>query len=87
MHVRGVAASHGEIVQELLNSIAFVELTPAALARARDAFPAGVRMLDALHLASAEYLRALHQPLRIASYDKRMLTAAKSLQIPAFEPV
>lgn len=86
VHARGIATSQGEFVHGILNRVAFVELTPAALERARDPFPAGIRTLDALHLASADYLRTLHRPLRLASYDKRMLAAAKSLDIPAFEP-
>jgi predicted nucleic acid-binding protein len=86
VHARGIAASQGEFVQEILNRVAFVELTPTVLERAREPFPAGIRTLDALHLASADYLRRLRQPVRIATYDKRMLAAAKSLDIPAFEP-
>ena len=86
IHARKVEMARADAVRELLDSIAFVELTPAALERALDPFPAGVRTLDALHLASADYLRGLHQPVRIATYDKRMLAAAKSMNIPAFEP-
>ena len=86
VQARGLAASQGEFVREILSRVAFVELTPAALERARDPLPAGIRTFDALHLASADYLRGLHRPLRLASYDKRMLAAARSLGIPAFEP-
>lgn len=86
VHARKLATSQGEFVRALLGRVAFVELSPAALDRARDPFPAGIRTLDALHLASADYLRGLHQELRLATYDKRLLAAAKKLDIPAFEP-
>ena len=85
-HVRGVATSHADVVRELLDQMAYVELTPTVLDRARDAFPSGIRTLDALHLASASFLRGMDHTLRLASYDKRMLAAARSLDIPAFEP-
>ena len=73
-------------IRELLERTAFVELTPTVLERARAPFPVGIRTLDALHLASVAYLHALRQPVRLASYNKRMLAAARSLDIPAFEP-
>lgn len=86
VHAYGFADSHGDRARELIERLAFVELTPTVLERARAPFPKGIRTLDALHLASAHYLRGLHGPLRLASYDKRMLAAAKKLGIPAYEP-
>ena len=51
-----------------------------------EAFPvsAAMRTLDALHLASCDYLRRQGQTLSLASYDRRMTTAARSLGIPVF---
>ena len=85
-HARGVGTSHADVVRELLDQMAYVELTLTVLERARGPFPAGIRTLDALHLASASFLRATDHTLRLATYDKRMLAAAKKLEIPAFEP-
>jgi hypothetical protein len=37
--------------------------------------------LDALHLASVEFLRARGQRVQLASYDKRLVHAARALGI------
>ena len=54
------------------------------LERALEPFPAPVRTLDALHLASIEFLRSHAQPVALASYDERMVTAARALKIGLF---
>lgn len=82
MHARGLAGSHGEPLRLLLGRVAFLELAPPVLARALEPFPAPVRTLDALHLASLEFLRAQGQKPRLASYDDRMLAAARAMRIP-----
>ena len=56
-----------------------VELAPAVLARALEPFPAPVRTLDALHLASIDFLRTYGERPRLASYDDRMVRAARAL--------
>jgi hypothetical protein len=58
-----------------------IEMTPVVLARALDEFPTPVRTLDALHLASLEFIRAQGQAIKLASYDERLKTAAKRLGI------
>jgi predicted nucleic acid-binding protein len=83
VHARGLGGSHGEAVRELISRIGLLELTPEVLARALDPFPTAVRTLDALHLASMEYLRTLGQALTLASYDRRLTAAATGLGIPA----
>lgn len=82
VHARGLARSHGEPLRILLGRVAFLELAPPVLARALEPFPAPVRTLDALHLASLEFLRSQGQKLELASYDDRMLTAARAMHIP-----
>lgn len=79
---RGLAPSHGEHARELLQRVALLELAPPVLARALELFPAPVRTLDALHLASIEFLRAQRQDVTLASYDARLAAAAKKLRIP-----
>jgi len=83
LHARGVAASHGEPAREILQRLAFLELAPPVLARALEPFPVPVRTLDALHLASIEFLRAQRTDVVLASYDIRLLQAAKRLRIPS----
>lgn len=85
IHARRLARSHGEHVRALLGQIALVELAPPVLARALEPFPSPVRTLDALHLASMEFLRGHGQTVRLASYDDRLVVAARDLRIPLFE--
>jgi hypothetical protein len=40
-----------------------------------------VRTLDALHLATAAYLHRAEPSLELASYDNRLIAAARSIQI------
>ena len=82
IHARRLGRSHGEAVRALLARVAFLELEPQVLSRALEPFPVPVRTLDALHLASIEFLRAQHQEVALASYDERLLAAARGLRIP-----
>ena len=84
VHREGLGASHGDVTRALLGRLAFVELTPTILARALEPFPHPVRTLDALHLASIEFLRSKHQPVRLATYDDRQRVAAVHLGIDLF---
>jgi len=81
IHGRRLAETHGELVREFVGRIALVELAPPVLARALEPFPSPVRTLDALHLASLEFLRERSQEISLASYDERMLNCARLLGI------
>ncbi|HTQ47092.1 MAG TPA: hypothetical protein VMI75_30260, partial [Polyangiaceae bacterium] len=48
---------------------------------ALEAFPVAVRTLDALHLASLEFLRQEGHAVELLSYDERMLDAARKMRI------
>jgi uncharacterized protein len=82
IHARRLTASHGELVRSLLGVVDFLELAPPVLARALDPFPVKVRTLDALHLASIDFLRRSGQTVELAAYDERLLEAAARLGIP-----
>lgn len=84
IHARSLGRSHGEQVRSLLGRVAFVELERSVLARALDPFPVPVRTLDALHLASIEFVRQLGQDISLASYDEQMTRAARALGIAIF---
>jgi predicted nucleic acid-binding protein len=79
LNARGLGPSHGDALRELLARLAMLDLSPVVLARATEPFPVPVRTLDALHLASADFLRAQKQTIEIASYDTRLLSAARKM--------
>lgn len=81
LNARRLGVSHGEPARRLLERLAVLELLPSVLARALEPFPAPVRTLDALHLASIEFLRARGQRIELASYDERLIAAARTLGI------
>jgi predicted nucleic acid-binding protein len=82
INARGLSASHGNEVRALIGRVALIELTPPVLARALEPFPLAARTLDALHLASIEFLRAQRQEIALATYDKKMEAIAHALGIP-----
>jgi predicted nucleic acid-binding protein len=53
-------------------------------ARALEPFAVPVRTLDALHLASAQFLQSMGERLRLASYDERFLVAARTLGLELY---
>jgi hypothetical protein len=84
IHARGLTRTHGELARQLIGRLALLELAPPVLARALEPFPTPVRTLDALHLASLEFLRDNGQKVKLASYDDRMLRCARRLHIPIY---
>ncbi len=82
IHGRDLGESHGDAVNDLLGRISFLELVPPVLARAFEPFPVRVRTLDALHLASLEFVRGLGQAVELATYDQRQIEIAERLGIP-----
>lgn len=76
--------SHGDLVHALLGRVAFLELIPEVLNRAREPFPVPVRTLDALHLATAVFLAEQGQPISVASYDRRQLAAARAMGLDLY---
>ena len=85
IHGRKLARSHGDEVRTLLGRIALVELSQPVLTRALEPFPRPVRTLDALHLASMDFLRKQGQSITLASYDDRLINAARALRIPIYD--
>ncbi len=80
VHSRRLTDSHGEVLRQLLGRVALLELTSPVLTRALEPFPVAVRTLDALHLASMEWLRSQKQDIELASYDERLLVAARRMK-------
>lgn len=84
LNARGLGTSHGEDARQLIGRVALLELTPSVLVRVLEPFPTLLRTLDALHIASAEFLRNQGQAVRMATYDDRMLNAAVALKIDIY---
>lgn len=74
--------THGDIARQFLARIALVELANPVLVRALQPFPIAVRTLDALHLATLDFLRQRGLSVQLASYDDRLNQAAQALGYP-----
>jgi predicted nucleic acid-binding protein len=85
LHARGLKASHAPAAGELLARIALVELSPVVLRRALEPFPLPVRTLDALHLASIDFLIQRRLDVRLATYDRRLAAAAAAMAVPIYD--
>ena len=85
IHARRLTRSHADEVRSLLSRVALIELSPPVLTRALEPFPKSVRTLDALHLASMDFLRKQGQRISLAGYDGRLIGAARALRIPIYK--
>ena len=63
----------------LLARLSILEMEEPVLERATRPFPSPVRALDAIHLATADYLRELGEDVSIATYDGRMAAVAREM--------
>ncbi len=86
LHARRLPEPYFESARWLIGRIAMLELSPSVLARALESFPdvGALRTLDALHLASCAYLVEHGQGVALASYDRRMNSVARAMDIPLF---
>jgi predicted nucleic acid-binding protein len=81
IHARGAGAVLAGAVEALLDPLTFVELSRPVLTRALQPFPTQVRTLDALHLATIEFIRDGGESVELASYDNRLIAGARTLGI------
>lgn len=70
-----------EATHRLLDRISLIELHAPVLERALTPLPLPVRTLDALHLATMHFLKQQGIPVRLASYDGRLLAVAQTIGI------
>ena len=82
LNARELGVSHGEAARRLVERLAILELVPNVLKRALEPFPISVRTLDALHLASVDFLRGRGVTVELATYDERLTAGARSIDIP-----
>jgi hypothetical protein len=89
IHALKLARSHADDVRALLGRLALVELAPPVLARALEPYPRPVRTLEALHLASINFLYNLFtikdRAVTVASYDTRLVNCARALRFSIYE--
>ena len=81
INARRLQKSHGDAVRGLIGRIAIIEMVPTVLRRALEPFPIAVRILDAIHLAAIEFIRSQGATVELASYDERLVGAARLLGI------
>jgi hypothetical protein len=85
IHARKLTDSHADEVRSLLSRFGLIELAQPVLARALEPFSKPVRTLDAIHLASMDFLREQKQSVTLASYDDRLINAARALGFPLYK--
>lgn len=73
-------------VEELMARVQFVEITPQSVGLLYVQPPTKLRTLDAIHLATLDYLNREMARIPLASYDRRMLEAARDMGFDAIEP-
>lgn len=71
-----LAEPHVSRAAELIGLPLTLDLSAEVLERARHPFPVPLRTLDALHLASADWLRQEGFAVKFATYDARLREAA-----------
>ena len=81
INARRLQSSLGDAARNLIGRVAMIEMAGPVLKRALQPFPVAVRTLDAIHLAALEFVRAQKQDVQLASYDDRLLAAARLLGI------
>ena len=81
VNARGLTSSHGDRARGLLVRVNLTGMSEVALARALAPFPVALRTSDALHLATIDFIRETGEPVQLASYENRLIAAARALGI------
>lgn len=85
VHARQHRKQSLDAVEALLGRVSMVELSPVVLKRALEPFPVPVRTLDAIHLATIDFIINHCQRCELATYDVRMKAAAKAMKLALYE--
>jgi hypothetical protein len=81
LYARQGSALQSSKARAFLTGIELIQLSEPVLARALEPWPMVIRTLDALHLATIDYLRRQGETIELASYDTRLVAAAQALGI------
>lgn len=79
LHAYGMTAVREKQARENTSVLSFVEMTAPVLERAMKPFPGPMRPLQALHLATFEFLLDHSADVSLASYDSRMIAVAEAM--------
>jgi predicted nucleic acid-binding protein len=82
IHAYQLAGSHASEARILLAGIEMVEMERWVLAGVLEPPQVALRTLDALHLATLDFVRRGASNVELASYDRRLVIAAQALGIP-----
>ncbi len=87
INAKQLGEPYARATHTLLGRLALVELSPLVLARSLEPFPGmpAIRTLDALHLATCDYLHRHGRSIELASYDARMNSAAHSISLRVYD--
>jgi hypothetical protein len=86
LHARHIPDAVAQHAHHLLGRVQMIDLIPDILERALHPFPVVVRALDGLHLATIEYLRKRDTTVELASFDARMITASRAMDVALYTP-
>jgi hypothetical protein len=81
IHICRPALAGSASLRALLAGTVLIELSRPVLTRALEPWPVPLRTLDALHLATMDYLRRQDEAVELASYDRRLIAAAEAIGI------
>lgn len=73
----------GQIAMDIFRTLDLLRIDEAVVSRAAGLLPAGLRTLDALHVASAVELGV---PVVVIAYDQRLLEAAEAAGLSVAAP-
>ena len=79
LHAYALGRTHGDALAAALGRLDLFALDERVCSRCRAPFPVAVRTLDAVHLATADFLRCQGLSVQIATYDIRLGDAAVAM--------
>jgi predicted nucleic acid-binding protein len=83
---RRLPASAMDDMEQILARIEWVEVSALTMSLIYQSPPAGVRTLDAIHLATLEFVNRELGHTVLATYDSRLARAAAALDFTVVEP-
>ena len=82
----GDSARHQQAVDLITSRMMFVEIDRASVDLLYREIPAGLRTLDAIHLAPLQHLNGGLRRVPLATYDRRLATAAHAMGFQVIVP-